>query len=64
MNLAIGMTIFKQAISGASSSEDEKNRTAKAIARAMSGTRQNIPMRQLCHFFRADIDTVSALLRH
>ncbi|HCF27446.1 MAG TPA: catalase [Cyanobacteria bacterium UBA11049] len=37
-------------------SEDEKNRTAQAIAGALSGARQDIQMRQLCHFFRADVD--------
>ena len=37
-------------------SEDEKNRTAQAIAGALSGVRQDIQMRQLCHFFRADMD--------
>jgi catalase len=37
-------------------SEDEKNRTAQAIAGALSGARQDIQMRQLCHFFRADMD--------
>ncbi|HEY9779228.1 MAG TPA: catalase-related domain-containing protein [Leptolyngbyaceae cyanobacterium] len=36
-------------------SEDEKNRTAGAIAGALSGARQDIQMRQ-CHFFRADVD--------
>lgn len=49
-------SVPKQAISGASSSEDEKNRTAQAIAGALSGARQDIQMRQLCHFFRADMD--------
>ena len=37
-------------------SEDEKNRTAQAIAGALSGARQDIQMRQLCHFFQADMD--------
>jgi catalase len=37
-------------------SEDEKNRTAQAIAGALSGAQQDIQMRQLCHFFRADVD--------
>jgi catalase len=37
-------------------SEDEKNRTAQAIAGALKGARQEIQMRQLCHFFRADMD--------
>jgi catalase len=37
-------------------SEDEKNRTAQAIAGALSGARQDIQMQQLCHFFRADMD--------
>ena len=36
--------------------EEEKNRTAKAIAAALGQARQDIQMRQLCHFFRADID--------
>jgi catalase len=34
----------------------QKDRTAKAIAGALSGVRQDIQMRQLCHFFRADVD--------
>jgi catalase len=34
----------------------QKNRTACAIAGALSGARQDIQMRQLCHFFRADAD--------
>lgn len=37
-------------------SEDEKNWTAAAIAGALGGARQDIQMRQLCHFFRADMD--------
>ena len=36
--------------------EDEKTRTAQAIANAMQGVRQDIQMRQLCHFFRADAE--------
>jgi catalase len=34
--------------------EAEKQRTAKAIAGALSGATEEIQMRQLCHFFRAD----------
>ena len=36
--------------------EDQKNRTAFAIAGALGAARQDIQMRQLCHFFRADAD--------
>ncbi len=36
--------------------EDQKNRTALAIAGALGAARQDIQMRQLCHFFRADAD--------
>jgi len=35
-------------------SPGEKQRTAHAIAAAMDGISQDIKMRQLCHFFRAD----------
>jgi catalase len=34
--------------------EDEKTRTASAIAGALGGARKEIQERQLCHFFRAD----------
>ncbi len=34
----------------------QKDRTATAIVGALSGVRQDIQMRQLCHFFRADAD--------
>lgn len=34
----------------------QKDRTAQAIAGALSGARQDIQMRQMCHFFRADAD--------
>jgi catalase len=37
-------------------SEAEKDRTAAAIAGALGGARQDIQMRQLCHFFRANVD--------
>ena len=36
--------------------EGQKDRTAKAIATALGGARQDLQMRQLCHFFRADMD--------
>ncbi|PIG95509.1 hypothetical protein CSQ79_01670 [Gloeocapsopsis sp. IPPAS B-1203] len=35
---------------------EEKNRTAQAIAGALSGARQDIQMRHLYHFFQADVD--------
>lgn len=37
-------------------SEEEKNRTAAALAGALSGAREDIQMPQLCHFFSADMD--------
>lgn len=37
-------------------SEEEKNRTAQAIAGALGGAGEDIQMQQLCHFFRADAD--------
>ncbi len=37
-------------------SDGEKDRTAQAIAGALGGATQEIQMRQLCHFFRADPD--------
>ncbi|BAQ62629.1 catalase [Geminocystis sp. NIES-3708] len=37
-------------------SDGEKERTAKAIASAMTGVTEEIKMRQLCHFFRADME--------
>jgi catalase len=36
--------------------EDQKNRTVMAIAGALCAARQDIQMRQLCHFFRANLD--------
>ena len=36
--------------------EDEKDRTAKAIAGALGTARKEVQMRQLTHFFRADPD--------
>ena len=36
--------------------EDEKNRTANAIAGVLGQARQEVQMLQLCHFFRADPD--------
>ncbi len=36
--------------------EDEKNRAAHAIAGALGQARQEVQLRQLCHFFRADSD--------
>jgi catalase len=50
------LKIPKIILSIRSSYEDEKNRTAAAIAGALGGARQDIQMRQLCHFFRANID--------
>lgn len=37
-------------------SDGEKGRTAQAIGQALGQTRQDIQMRMLCHFFRADAD--------
>lgn len=37
-------------------SEAQKERTAKAIASSMNGITEEIKMRQLCHFFRADME--------
>ena len=37
-------------------SDEQKDRLTTAIAGALGGAREEIQMRQLCHFFRADPD--------
>ena len=43
--------------------EDEKKRTVKAIADSLGEVDKEIQKRQLCHFFRADVDYGSRIAK-